>query len=156
MNKILITIATVLITISCNENHIVLEGDLYFPLLGKHSFYKADQKTIDQFEKKLDSIRWSKIASNDELEIIRVFDILKKNDLLKSPWINLKIDGDIKTIYLTESEFKKLKKFKRHQLVQDKQKVYVKVRVRKLDREIYFSEEILEIQVVKGKTYWRK
>jgi hypothetical protein len=132
------------------------EGDLYFKLIDIGSFYGADDKTIQNFEKSFDSIRWSKIAGKDELEIIRVFDILKANDLLKSPWINLKTDSDIKKIYLSELEYEKLKKFDRNKLITDNKKVELKIKVTELDSGIYYSDKISEIKLIDGKTYWRK
>ena len=145
-----------LLIISCSKNDKEFEGDLYFKLIDIGSFYGADDENIARIEKSFDSIRRSKNAGKDELELIRVFDILKANDLLKSPWINLKTESDIKKIYLSESEYEKLKEFDRNKLIADYKKVGLKIKVTELDSGIYYSDKISEIELTDGKTHWRK
>ena len=89
---------------SCSKNEKEFEGDLYFKLIEIGSFYGDDDKTIERLELTLDSIRRSKMAGKDELEVVRLYEILEANDLLKSPWINLKTESGIKRIYLSERE----------------------------------------------------
>ncbi|WP_223034905.1 hypothetical protein [Hanstruepera marina] len=156
MKNITLTLIIGLLILSCSKNEKEINGDLYFKLIDIGSFYGADDETIEKFEKSFDSIRWSKIAGKDDLEIIRVFDILKANDLLKSPWINLKTDSEIKKIYLSELEYEKLKKFDRNKLITDNKKVELKIKVTELDSGIYYSDKISEIKLIDGKTYWRK
>ena len=132
------------------------KGDLYFKLIDFESFYGTDEKIIERFEHTFDSIRYSKIARKEDLEVIRVFDILKANNLLKSPWINLKTESDIIKIYLSESEYEKVKKFERNKLINTNQKVELEIKVTELDSGIYYSNKISEIKIVNGKTYWRK
>jgi len=156
MKNITLTLIIGLLILSCSKNEKEINGDLYFKLIDIGSFYGADDETIEKFEKSFDSIRWSKIAGKDDLEIIRVFDILKANDLLKSPWINLKTDSDIKKIYLSELEYEKLKKFDRNKLITDNKKVELKIKATELDSGIYYSDKISDIKIVDGKTYWRK
>ena len=156
MKNITLTLIIGLLILSCTKNEKEIEGDLYFKLIDVGSFYGTDEKTIEKFEKYFDSIRWSKTAEKDDLEIIRVFDILKSNNLLKSPWVNLKTDSDIKTIYLYEKEYQKLKKYDRNELIKDNKKVSLKIKVSELDGGIYYSDKIEEIKLVDGKTYWRK
>ncbi len=134
----------------------MVKGDLYFKLIDIGSFYKADIGTLSKFEKSLDSLLLSKNISPDELEVIRIFDLLKKNNLLQSPWINLKTESEIIKIFLAEKEYKKLEKFKRSQLVKNNKKVELKILVEELDRGIYYSDEISEFKKVDGKTHWRK
>ena len=145
-----------LLVLSCSKEQEVYEGDLYFPLIDIGSFYGLNEKTIEKLEKSFDSIRWSKIAGKEELETIRVYDVLKANDLLESPWINLKADASIKTIYLSDEEYEKLKKFDRNKLISDNQKVELKINVTVLDSGVYYSNNISEIKLTDGKTYWRK
>ena len=156
MRNITLTLIIGILILSCTKNEKEFKGDLYFKLIDIGSFYGADEKTIEKFEKSFDSIRWSKMAGKDELEIIRVFDILKSNDLLKSPWINLKTESDIKKIYLSEKEYEKLKEFDRNELITDNKKVELKIKVTELDSGIYYSDKISEIKLIDGKTYWRK
>ena len=80
MRNIVLTLITGILILSCSKNEQDFKGDLYFKLIDIGSFYGADEKTIEKFEKSFDSIRWSKMAGKDELEVIRVFDVLKSND----------------------------------------------------------------------------
>ncbi|WP_047544845.1 hypothetical protein [Psychroserpens sp. Hel_I_66] len=156
MRNITLTLIIGFLILSCSKNEQEFKADLYFKLIDIGSFYGADEKTIEKFEKSFDSIHWSKMAGKDELEIIRVFDILKSNDLLKSPWINLKTESDIKKIYLSEKEYEKLKEFDRNELITDNKKVELKMKVTELDSGIYYSDKISDLKIVDGKTYWRK
>ena len=156
MKNITLTLIIGLLILSCSKNEKEFEGDLYFPLIDIGTYYGKNDDFIKTFEKSIDSIRWSKIAGKDELEIIRVFDILKANDLLKSPWINIKTQTDIKKIYLSELEYKKLKKFDRNKLISNNKKVELKIKAIELDSGIYYSDKISEIKLSDGKTYWRK
>ena len=156
MKNITIILIIGLLILSCSKNETEFEGDLYFKLIDIGSFYGVDDKRIKQFEKSFDSIRWSKTAGKDELEIIRVFDVLKANDLLKTPWINLITESGIRKIYLSEKEYQKFRKFDRNELIKDNKKVSLKVLVKELDSGIYCLNKISELKLVEGKTYWRK
>ena len=156
MERTILILIIGLFILSCSKRNKEFEGDLYFKLIDIGSYYDVDDETIEKLEKSLDSIRWAKMAAKDDLEIIRIFDILKANDLLKSPWINLKTESDIKIIYLSEIEYQKLKIFDRNELINDNKKVYLKIIVKELDSGIYYSDKIAEINLVDGKTYWRK
>ena len=156
MKNFTLTLIIGLLILSCSKKEKVFEGDLYFKLIDIGSFYGKDDKTIENFEKYYDSIRWSKIAGKDELKIIRIFDVLKANDLLKSPCIYLKTESDIKNIYLTEKEYQKLEIYDRNKLIKNNKKVSLKIKVSELDSGIYYSDKIVELKHVDGKTYWRK
>lgn len=156
MKNIILTVIIGFLILSCSKSKKEFEGDLYFRLIDIGSFYGIDDKEIEKFKKSFDSIRWSKTAGRDELEVIRVFDILKSNNLLKSPWINIKTESDIKKIYLSEKEYEKLKKFDRNKLITENKKVELKIKVIELDSGIYFLDKISEIKLMDGKTYWRK
>ena len=156
MKKILFLLILVSIFSSCSNKKQEVQGDLYFKLIDIGSFYKSDDETFAKFEKSLDSLRLSKNISPDELEVIRIFDLLKKKGLLKSPWINLKTESKIIKIFLTQKEYNKIEKFKRNQLLENNKKVELKILVEELDNGIYYSNEILEFKKVDGKTHWRK
>ena len=156
MKNITLTLIITISILSCSKSEKEFKGDLYFQLIDIESFYRADDEALEKFEKSVDSIRWSKTARKDELEIIRIFDILKANDLLKSPWIYLKTDSDIKKFYVSKQEYEKLKKFDRNKLITDNKKVELKIKATELDSGIYYSDKISEIKLIDGKTYWRK
>lgn len=141
---------------SCSKKEMEFEGDLYFKLIDFGSLYGADDKTIQEFEWSLDSIRNNKNNRKDDLELLRYFDVLKANDLHTSPYIYLRTDSGNKRIYLSVQEYEKLKKFDRHKLVVENQKVKLIIKVTELDSGIYYSDNISEIKLTDGATYWSK
>ena len=156
MKNVTLILIIGLLVLSCSKNNKEFEGELYFKLIDIGNFYGADEKTIENLETSFDSIRRSKTAGKNELEFIRIIDKLKANNLLKSPWINLKTETEFIKIFLTESEYEKLKPFDRNTLITDHKKVRLKIEVIELDSGIYFSDRISEIKIVQGETYWRK
>jgi hypothetical protein len=145
-----------LFVIACNKKDEVVEGDLFFKLVDFGSFYGRNDISIKSFEKKIDSIRWSKIASEQDLKIIKFITKLKKNNLLKSPWINLKTKDTVIKIYLTEAEYNRLKKYNFRDLTERNRKVKLKLDLALKDTEIYFCNKILSIEEVDGKTEFNK
>lgn len=156
MQKIISLIIIVFLIISCSNNEKEFEGDLYFKLIDIGSFYGFSDKEIKEFEESIDSVRFSKIAKEEDLELVKLYDILKSNNLTESPWINLKTETDIVKVYLSESEYEKLKSFKRNELIENNQKVHLKLRAINLENELYYSSKIFEVELIKGETYWRK
>lgn len=156
MKNITLILIIGFLVLSCSTKPEEFKGDLYFKLIDIGSFYGADEKAIEKIEKYIDSIQQNESAEKDELEIIRVFEILKANDLIKSPWINLKTESDIMRIYLSESEYEKLKQFDRNKLIANNQKVELTIKVIELDSGIYYSNKVLKMNLTEGKTYWRK
>ena len=156
MKKIALLVVIGIIVLSCSNKEIELQGDLYFKLIDIGSFYGADDQSIEKFERSLDSLQRINALDEDELEFIRVLDALKANDLIKAPWINLKTETDIERIYLSEKEYEKLKGFDRNELISNDKKVELKIVVVEIDSGIYYSDKIAEINLIDGKTYWRK
>jgi hypothetical protein len=145
-----------LFVIGCIKKNEVVEGDLFFKLIDFGSFYAGNDVSIKVFEKKMDSIRWSKIASEQDLKIIKFIDKLKKNNLLKSPWINLKTKDSVIKIYFNKTEYNKLKKYNFGDLTKRNRKVKLKLDLELKDTEIYFCNKILSIEEVDGKTEFKK
>lgn len=156
MKKIILLVVIGIIVLSCSNKEIELQGDLYFKLIDIGSFYGADDQSIEKFERSLDSLRQIDALGEDEVEFIRVLDALKANDLIKAPWINLKMETNIERIYLSEKEYEKLKGFDRNELISNNKKVELKITVVEIDSGIYYSDKIAEINLIDGKTYWRK
>lgn len=142
--------------ISCNIKNEIIEGDLFFKLVDFGSFYGRNDTDIKMIEKQLDSIRWSKIASEQDLDFIKSIDILKKNDLLKSPWINIKVSDAVIKIYLNETDYKKLKNYNYINLIERHKKIKLKLDLELKDKDIYFCHKILSIEEVDGKTEFKK
>jgi len=156
MKKVIQILLISFVLTSCSNDVKVVEGDLYFKLVDFGSFYSADKETINYFKKSADSIRSEKFPTKYDVEFLTFYDTLKKNDLLLSPWINLKTESDIIKIYMNEKDYKVLEKFERNKLVKENKKVRLIIQVKVLDSGIYYSKKISDIKIIDGQTYWRK
>lgn len=155
MNKLKF-IVLLLIVFSCSKKSEVLEGDLSFKLIEFVSFYGKKDFDIKNFEKQIDSLRFSKNTSKQDLEFIEAIDKLKKNNLLQSPWFYLKTKDSIIKIFLSENDYDKIKKFSKDDLIKANKKVKLKLDLELKDKEIYVCNKIISLEVVEGKTEVRK
>ena len=79
-----------------------------------------------------------------------------KHDLLKNPYLQLETEDGIKKVYLSFKEYDKIKHFKLSELQEKSKKVVVELNVKKKKKDLFYSEEIILIQEVDGKTPWQK
>jgi hypothetical protein len=59
-------------------------------------------------------------------------------------------------VYLSETEYKKVKYFNHNDLQKRNKKVELELEIVKKDVDIYYAKRILSVNEVEGKTYWRK
>ncbi len=156
MKKIVLIFIIVFSIISCNQKTEIIEGDLYFKLIDFGSFYGGEKDRIVKFEKAIDSLRHEKMISEDELKIIEFYDKLKKHKLIYLPCIKIKTDTIIRQIYLTEPEYEKVKDYKWSDLRTRKKKVKLTIEIQELEKNIFFSDIIIEYKELDGQTYWKK
>ena len=155
MNKLKFLILSFFI-IACNSKNETFEGDLFFKFVEFGSFYGADDSSIKTIEMKMDSIRLNKNASEEDLKVIAFINKLKKNNLLKSPWINLKVKDSVIKVYLNQTDYQKLEKYKYKDLKRRNKKIKLKLDVELKDSELYFCNKILSMEEVDGKTDFKK
>ena len=133
----------------------VLNGDLYFPKIAFASFYGATDSMFQALTAEMDSALASdeNVAAH-ELEAWQHFDRLRDYDLLRKPYLYLrKEDGSNLVIYLSESEYEKVKNFERLDLVKAHHKVSLILEVDLFDSLVYYSDNIIELKVVDGQTF---
>ena len=82
-----------------------------------------------------------------------MYEILKKENLLDRPFIDLKLDNDsIVKIYFTNNDYEKIKIYKRQDLLDAKKKIRIKTEVRDLGFGMVLSTKLLSVSKVDGQT----
>ena len=96
--------------------------------------------------------------SSDEKnkELVDYYKKAIKHDLLKNPYLQLETEDGIKKVYLSFKEYDKIKHFKLSELQEKSKKVVVELNVNEFEKDLFYSEEIILIQEVDGKTPWQK
>ncbi|MFV9549789.1 hypothetical protein [Algibacter sp. PT7-4] len=154
--KRLLALFLILTIFSCERKEIT-KADLSFKLISFSSFYGAEPEQLEKFEKIFDGIRKNPIAKKQDKELDDFFVRLNDKGLLTSPYINLRIGNDSTlVVYLSETEYKKVKDFNHNDLQKRNKKVELELEIVKKDVDIYYTERILSVNEVDGKTYWKK
>ena len=151
-NLIYLTIISFLF--SCNSNQEKIKGDLFFKLVNISSPSGISKEEVSKIEIILDSVEKNNISTKNE--IIDYFTILKKHNLLENPSLQLKVDNDIKKIFIPKKEYEKISSYSLKDLQQQNKKVEIELEVKELEKDIFFSNEIISIKEVDGETPWKK
>ncbi len=158
MKKIFLIVVTFLL-ISCHKQE-VSSGDLCFKLVNLMPSEGFSNQRAIEIEKMLDSIESNKIKTNQKLDVknlIESLEKLRKYKLLRSPNIQLKFnDDDIKKIYLSTKEYEKIKKYTLDYLTKNNSKLKVELKLKELEKDIFYSDNIISFNEVKGETYFEK
>lgn len=144
-------IATIicLLFIGCGYSCKIIEGDLYFSFIRIGSLYNLPNITNDQ----LDSIFNSIPRTNADNNFYEKYKILSKENLLNSPFIELKLDNDsVITLYLNKNDYDKIKINKVKDLQANFKKIRVKANCRYLGFNLYKCENFIEMKKIDGQT----
>ncbi|KIA85789.1 hypothetical protein [Flavobacterium sp. AED] len=155
MKKIKLLIIT-FIFISCSQKDEIIEGDLAFKSVNSFNYYNLNQKTIDTWERVLDSTRQIKNPSANDISVLNYFDDLKKYKVIKSPWIKLKTKKSIINVYLKLNDYEKVKNYNSNDLILNNRKVILKMNIETRGDKIYYCKELISVKEVDGKTYTSK
>ena len=79
-----------------------------------------------------------------------------KHDLLKNPYLQLETEDGVKKVYLNSKEYEKIKHLKLSDLQEKSKKVTIELNAKELEKDLFYSEDIISIQEVDGKTPWQK
>jgi|PorBlaBluebeHill_2_1084457.scaffolds.fasta_scaffold99047_1 hypothetical protein len=154
--KRLLTLFLILTIFSCGQKEIT-KADLSFKLISWGSFYGAEPEQLEKFEKIFDSIRKNPSAKKQDKELDDFFVRLNEKGLFTSPYINLRIGTDSTlVVYLSESEYKKVKDFNHNDLQKRNKKVELELEIIQKDVDIYYAERIISVNEVDGKTFVKK
>ncbi|MCU4187697.1 hypothetical protein M9Q43_00790 [Flavobacterium sp. HXWNR29] len=150
MKSTLLFFLTILL-FSCkqSENH---KGNLYFKLINLTSPSGLTDKQAINTEKIINSM----VSDEKNKEFVDYYKNVIKHDLLKNPYLQLETEDGIKKVYLNFKEYDKIKHFKLSELQEKSKKVTIELNAKELEKDLFYSEEIILIQEVDGKTPWQK
>ena len=148
-STLLFLISILLFSCKQSEN---LKGNLYFKLINLTSPSGLTDEQALHVEKMINSM------SSDEKnkELVDYYKKVIKHDLLKNPYLQLETEEGIKKVYLNSKEYEKIKDFKLLELQEKSKKVTIELNAKELEKDLFYSEEIILIQEVDGKTPWQK
>lgn len=136
---------------SCKQSES-LKGNLYFKLINLTLPSGLTDEQALHIEQMINSM------SSDEKnkELIDYYKKVIKHNLLKNPYLQLETEDGIKKVYLNSKEYDKIKDFKLLDLQEKSKKVIIELNAKELENDLFYSEEIILIQEVDGKTPWKK
>lgn len=136
---------------SCKQSES-LKGNLYFKLINLTLPSGLTDEQALHIEKMINSM------SSDEKnkKLIDYYKNVIKHNLLKNPYLQLETEDGIKKVYLNSKEYEKIKDFKLLDLQEKSKKVIIELNAKELENDLFYSEEIILIQEVDGKTPWKK
>jgi hypothetical protein len=143
--------------VSCKQNNEVIKGELWFKLINlmPNEGFSNDRTVI--IEKSLDTLDIDKVKNNDLKELYKSLILLRKHKLLNSPNIGIKINKDeYRTVHLDKKEYEKIKKYSLDYLNKSHIKIEIELKVQELEKNLYYSDQIINLKEISGKTYFSK
>lgn len=150
MKSTLLFFLTILL-FSCKQSEN-LKGNLYFKLINLTS----PSGLTDEQALNIENIINSMSSDEKNKDFVDYYKNVIKHDLLKNPYLQLETEDGIKKVYLNSKEYDKIKHFKLSDLQEKSKKVTIELNAKELDKDLFYSEEIILIQEVEGKTPWKK
>ncbi len=142
-------------TIACRQNHSdknIVEGDLYFSAFRYGSFYNQPDSLIKAFETYADTTN-SDSLSNFDKQLLQTYYLLKKENRLYSPFVELRInDSSIIKLYLDTIDYNKIKIYTRKDLQDNKKKIRIKVESKDLANGLLICTKLISIDKLNGVT----
>lgn len=154
-NKIKGVLLAILLSISfvaCNtkkkETATILKGELDYPRFRIANFYNQPDSLVNEFIHSLDSIGYDALMKEDSV-FMTSYKILEEHDLLKNPFIYLKIDSLPSVIvYMNPEDYQPFTQFTHADLVKNQQKIIVELKAHKLFNTSYLCGGVQSIEVV--------
>ncbi len=147
--KGIILLITSFFVFGCEPSNKIIEGDLYFSFFRLSSYYNLSDSIIHRLDSIFNSDKNFKIGNS----IYEKYNILKKENLLYSPFIELKLDNDsVITLYTNNNDYEKIKLNKIKDLQANFKKIRIKANCRYLGYNLYKCNNILELKKIDGQT----
>lgn len=156
MKQLFLILSIIFMFVSCNSNTEIISGDLYFKQVDWMNYYGASDENKKEIQKLIRALKDSNSLSVTEQKIVNQYEKLEKLNFLNSPYVRLKTNNDVKLVFMTEQDFKKVEKYQLQDLLATNQKVSLKLEVEKVDTDIFLCKKIIENQKVSGITPWEK
>ncbi len=142
-------------TISCRQiqnDKKIIEGDLFFSAFRYGSFYNEPDSLIKKFVAYTDTVRLDSLTSLEK-EILETYHILKNENRLFSPFVEIKInDTSFIKLYLDSVDYDKIKIYKRQELQASNKKIRIKAETRKLNNQLSICTKLIFIDKLDGVT----
>ena len=85
-----------------------------------------------------------------------MYDKLKSENLLYSPFVEIKVNNDsIITLYLSKNDYDKIKVYRRHDLIDINKKIVIKAETKFLASGMVYCSKLLSVEKVDGITEQR-
>lgn len=149
--KILILFMLSIVSFSCKKE-ILIKGNLYFKLINLTSPSGLTNEQALNIEKIINSMP----SDEKNKELVDYYKKVIKHNLLKNPYLQLETEDGIKKVYLNSKEYEKIKHLKLSDLQEKSKKVTIELNAKELEKDLFYSEDIISIQEVDGKTPWQK
>lgn len=140
---------------SCqNENTNIEKADLTFRSISFASAYGASDEEYKLLLSQIDdSLSEKKNDEDENIKLLKYFNELRKYNLLRNPYIFLMLkDGSIITAYLSDKEYDKVKDIRHRDLIKEGKKAVVEIELIKKTENIYYSDNLIKIEKVEGKS----
>jgi hypothetical protein len=145
-----------IVSFSCKKE-IIIKGDLYFKLIDLTSPTGLSDEQALNIEKVINSMAKDdeKIDEKNKTFVTYYKNVIKHN-LLKNPYLQLLTEDGIIKVYLNSKEYDKIKHFKLSDLQEKSKKITIELNAKQLEKDLYYSEDIIFIKEEDGETPWKK
>ena len=163
MKRILSTVFVLLIFIGCQqpnkEGHEQFKGELFLKLIDIgpeiYTLPSLDGSTLQEL---FESTPKSEL-DEEQLEGLKLYEILKHEDLLDKPYFNFteyNSKNEFVKVLLSNDEYEKIKHFNLSELRKSKDKVKIQFSGIRLNEYLIICVKIEEAKKVRGKQKWKK
>ena len=141
----------------CQESKQTIKGDVYIKLIDFVNLYGSSKEDIKSFKDKVIQTKDDNIElSLEDKKLMKYYTFLITNDLLDSPHFKLKINSKkIITVFTNEKEYLKFNNYLKN-LDRDKEKIIVEFNGVEKMEGFYFTDNIILVKKISGKTDWHK
>jgi len=140
-------------SLQCKQQGERMNGDLYFSFFRVGSFYNQPKYIIDSFERYADTAN-IQTAGTDDKKLLAAYAILKREGLLYSPFVNIKLAGDtIITLYMSAADYADIKKIHYKQLMAEHKKIYLQFSAKPLGDNMFACTALYSVSQLPGDTY---
>ena len=135
--------------VSCRVNikSEKITGNLYYQIFGFRSLYNLPDSMAKQMELRYKNLPDSVIAEK------KLISIIIERNLKNSPYIFIKRkNGKVVTVYMEKSQYEQFTKFRYRELIDKNQKIFIKLKAKKLIDKYYQCISITSVRIKKGQT----
>lgn len=160
--KNIFVLISIFMVLSCNKNEgsqnqfEILDGEIYFKLIDLNSLYNFEDDKIKKFKRTIDSIGKTKM-NNNKKTYYKYYHFLFENDLIDKPMFLLKNEKNQNLRVFCDSN---IYRTKIEPLIDriDKSEKTIKISLQaiKIENEIYFCKQILDLGLINKKSIIKK